>query len=251
MTNQPKGKQDTGDEKPAAEQHIALAIESFEKEYRSRQEQSAEHDRQTLKWAKRTAIGVAIYTVLTAAITVASIYSACISYRTMVNGQRAFVFPQQTQITGMQDGPNVRWYISPIWENVGNTPARRLIVDLGCIDAREEIDKPFDFEATSKSKGPRILGSHQTTVGGACERSAAQLAAIQRQSAQTYMWGTARYRDIFGDEHRTRFCISAQILSDPNVPTRTPSNLVSNCKWGNCDDSECDCQDAEAKQNQE
>jgi len=244
MTDQPngKGQDSTGDD-------IAFAIKSLEKEYRSRQEQSAEHNRHALKWTKGTAIGVGIYTLLTAAITAASIYSARISYRTMVNGQRAFVFLQEFQTTAIQVGPNVLWYIYPIWENVGNTPARRLMLDMGCIDSREEMHKPVDFEATSKLH-PRVLGPHQHTAGGACARSAAEVAAIQRQSAKIYMWGTARYRDIFGDEHRTRFCISTQIVGDPNVPNSNPPSQISNCKWGNCDDSECDRQDAEAKQNQ-
>jgi hypothetical protein len=89
------------------------------------------------------------------------------------------------------------------------------------------------------------LAPHQPTVGRACQKTADELADIQKDNNQITVWGSAEYRDIFDARHKTRFCSQVQIFGDPRVASDNPVHVVSDCKYGNCDDEDCDRTDRE------
>ncbi len=72
------------------------------------------------------------------------------------------------------------------------------------------------------------------------------LAAVKEGNKHLYIWGTARYRDIFPDtpERITRFCVVAtNVTGDPTAPWDDNNNKMeitfSTYHEHNCADEEC------------
>jgi hypothetical protein len=90
-------KHDGGGEGQAAKDHeIAAAINTLGKRYETAQGNRYDHDRRAFLWTRRAAIGVGIYTLLTAAITVAAIYSAIQADHQVIEAKRQVDAAEQT-----------------------------------------------------------------------------------------------------------------------------------------------------------
>jgi hypothetical protein len=89
------------------------------------------------------------------------------------------------------------------------------------------------------------LGPHQAShEEGSCDAlTPAQVAAIPNH--RFFMWAYARYTDIFGDEHKTRFCQGIILSGNPNNPSGLATDSVI-VEGGNCTDEVCDEQDRQA-----
>jgi len=159
--------------------------------------------------------------------------------------QRAFVFQKDDAIRAITTANEITWHLYPTWENSGNTPTKNLLIRVLCKPSLQKLDKPFDFIAEERTAetAPRLLGPHQTTVGGTCERSSAELVALQKQGGLFYMGGIATYSDVFEIPHRTRFCHAWAFYSDMSVASPPPQTTSVLCASGNCADKECDEQD--------
>jgi hypothetical protein len=162
---------------------------------------------------------------------------------------RAYVSVQKIAVSGLPNGNNSEtvWYIGPVWENTGNSTARRLKASSDCKPGALGDNGILDYAGTSKRPHffSRILAPHQPTVGRACQKTADELADIQKDNKQITVWGSAEYRDIFDARHKTRFCSQVQIFGDPRVASDNPVHVISDCKYGNCDDEDCDRMDRE------
>ena len=162
---------------------------------------------------------------------------------------RAYVSAQKIAVSGLPAGNNNEtvWSIGPVWENTGNSTARRLKASSDCKPGAPGDNAILDYAGTSKRPHffSRILAPHQPTAGRACQKTADELADIQKDNKQIIVWGSAEYRDIFDARHKTRFCSQVQILGDPRIANDSPAYVANDCQYGNCDDEDCDRMDRE------
>jgi hypothetical protein len=111
--------------------NIAAAITVLSEKYEASQQDSGEHDRQTLRWTQRATIGVGIYTVLTLVAVVltycslrnaqeqSAITAAQLAMAT--NSERAYIFLTDLQIDS-ESAILAPPQISAVWRNYGKTP---------------------------------------------------------------------------------------------------------------------------------
>jgi hypothetical protein len=162
---------------------------------------------------------------------------------------RAYISVQKIAVSGLPTGNNNEnvWHIGPVWENTGNSTARRLMTSSDCKPGALGDNEIFDYAAASQRPHffNKIFAPHQPAVGRTCQKTAYELADIQKNNKQITIWGSAEYKDIYGARHKTRFCSQLQIFSDPRVANNNPVHVVNDCKYGNCDDEDCDRQDRE------
>jgi hypothetical protein len=147
-------------------------------------------------------------------------------------GQRAFVFLQKIDTQQIQSGQTTQWFFLPVWENNGTTQTKDLIIKLVCA-------RPFDFETQEARSG--VFGPRQVGGNGACLLEANALEEMRTKKNSLYMAGLATYRDVFDEQHMTRFCRKIDLFSDPRI---VGSQLVSTA--GFCPDLP-DCADEECK----
>jgi hypothetical protein len=159
--------------------------------------------------------------------------------------QRAFVFPAEYAFRMDSGKRNIG--INIIWKNGGDTPTRNLRISI--TQAQRDAPLPPDFEFPSDDQriyGGRplpilVLGPHATA--SAIRHAEIPLGAIPDINSGkelAYLWGYARYHDVFGAPHLTRYCVQVTSI-ETNVAGSTSSvtgNYVP-CDRGNCADEEC------------
>jgi hypothetical protein len=159
--------------------------------------------------------------------------------------QRAFVFPAEYAFRMDRDKQSVG--INVIWKNGGGTPTRNLRISIteGLRDAPLPLD--FDFPSDDhRNYGGQplptlVLGPHATA--SAIRHAELPLGAIPGVNSGkelVYLWGYARYDDVFGSPHLTRYCV--QVTSIETDLTGNTSIVTGNyvpCDRGNCADEEC------------
>ena len=166
----------------------------------------------------------------------------------MVASDRAYIhFNGCRWISHRDPENNVFWRIRPTWINSGNTPPRRLHI-YAHYEFRDDPlpeDYPFLVEqvpfilTTIPPKGI-IESAPQDFYGD-------QLALITEQKKHLYIWGVARYRDVFPDtlERVTKFCVHADaIMGNPREYWDDKDNPVeirfANYHQHNCADEDCE-----------
>jgi hypothetical protein len=232
---------------------IADAVDIICKKYEVAQGNRAEHDRETLVWARRTGIGVAVYTVLTFVIAIVAIWGTYIAYTTQKLQNRAFVFKRQIDLVPTFDntGKIAQWRIAPLWENSGATPTKSLKIVMDCPAGSFDfsgrpIKCPISDFLSARPYYSRFLGPHQASHDeGSCDaKTPAEIAVIPDH--RFFMWGYARYTDVFGDEHKTRFCQGVILSGEATMAGSLNVESVI-ADGGNCTDEICDEQDLEVR----
>jgi hypothetical protein len=123
-----------------------------------------------------------------------------------------------------------------------------------CVLRDTRLPKGFDFDYATADVGFALIPPKAGLLGGVAPRPpAAQITPddiLQVQAARKflYLWGWAKYFDVFDDEraHITRFCWQVVVNGDP-ATFRPESNdprerLVFSIIYhedGNCADEEC------------
>src|SRR5579859_874670 len=131
--------------------------------------------------------------------------------------QRAFVFIDLFE----QHALPTKFIVIPRWKNSGTTPTRYMTnwVNWAPFDGRPPDD--FDFPDLD-STGNRVANDHQSRIQsfvGPQSTTYAQPLAISpeafaaaREGKKTILvWGWARYEDMFGSKHVTKFCNEVKI----------------------------------------
>jgi hypothetical protein len=126
-------------------------------------------------------------------------------------GERAFVFLklpgdgwQKAQIT---NGGITMRTLPVTWENSGNSPTRDLVVKLYCVPPQQNaVKNPITVPGQPPLEVRLLLGSKQTTWGGACNYSAAALDLVKDKGYHLYMATVVDYFDIFDAPHKTEAC---------------------------------------------
>ena len=206
----------------------------------------------------------AITTVATIVIAAFTIVLARVSRRqadltkeSMIAGERAFVFAKDVRAYYEFDKTTnqYNWRFRPIWENSGDTPTKNMTMHTRCMLLDDPLPPGFNFDENTTITGKALIPPRSTIDGGISPTHPAQaispqdIADVQSGEKILYLWGWARYSDVFPNtqQHITRFCWFLTPLGDPfayvagKIPPDTggvsfPSLHHSE---GNCADDEC------------
>jgi len=170
---------------------------------------------------------------------------------------RAFVFPVNifSHWVNLEDIDQYGWRMRPVWQNSGATPTKNLKIHAWGELRDSRLPDGFDFDASSQeigSVGSGLIPPRLTLHGGLVPPGKAltpsDILQIYEGKKIFYMWGWARYNDVFEDtpQHITRFCWVVTPVGDPL--SFKPNSVVAEEKMsfpflfhteGNCADEEC------------
>jgi hypothetical protein len=170
-----------------------------------------------------------------------------INHEGLVASNRAYVAFRGLNLSGSINGADPsasRFAINPVWENVGNTPTRDMQI---YTNPAKEIKHPLLDMSMPKTPNiaPGMLAPHTTGMGSSTYVTGDQLLAIRDGRLRMYMWGWARYRDVFAGTpmRQSRFCILINTFQgDPNVPGEASVSGSPCGQYGDnyeCSDQEC------------
>jgi hypothetical protein len=138
--------------------------------------------------------------------------------------QRAFVFLKEIAVSlnrtvgavsayGTEiPGAIQTWRVSPVWENSGDTPARRMLVNFNSQEFSGRMPDNFDFP-DSDSPEPSLIGPRATVQGRGIVLAGDLISKIVNGSCKLYLWGWADYDDVFdgSPRRRTEFCFEVAV----------------------------------------
>jgi len=168
----------------------------------------------------------------------------------LISVQRAFVFVGNSEIARVVVGKKINHFtIKTVWENSGTTPTKLTTTHVSFQSWTGPGGIPDDFTfPDSWSEGvPHIntevfIGPKGITSVITPPISATILEGIKNHSARFYIWGWAKYRDIFNDtpEHITEFCTElSRFTGDPMSLDPNVQPILDNCERHNCYDDQC------------
>ncbi|WP_459853662.1 hypothetical protein [Dongia sp. agr-C8] len=131
---------------------------------------------------------------------------------------RAFVFPNGPAYLSHHDplSGTYWWSIHPGWENSGNTPTKEVYLMSGRWLDVTDIPTDYNFPSIG-SPTPTFIGPKASVSGKAISIDATDLADVRDGKKYLYVWGWARYRDIFGTRlHVTKYCYRVIFLGNPH-----------------------------------
>jgi hypothetical protein len=188
-----------------------------------------------------TLVAVAVYTSLTYCLLNAERES-------YTRVQRAFVFPAEYVFSAERAQRKIS--INVVWKNGGDTPTRNLHVSI--TQGRRETSLPSDFDFPAddqKIYGEHplpilVLGPHATVSGiRRAEIPFSLVSEINSGVKSVYLWGYARYNDVFGAAHLTRYCVQITSIGIDLAGSMSDINgAYIPCDRGNCADEECEAE---------
>ncbi len=160
--------------------------------------------------------------------------------------QRAFVFPAEYVFRMDRAARSIG--INAVWKNGGGTPTRNLRMSITTGQRKAPLPADFDFPPDDqKTHGGGslpilVLGPHASVSAiREAEIPFSAVPDINSGRELVYLWGYARYDDVFGASHLTRYCV--QITSIETDPVGNSSDAAGShmpCDRGNCADEECE-----------
>jgi hypothetical protein len=169
----------------------------------------------------------------------------------MVASQRAYVHHNGMRWISHRDitDGSTFWRLRPQWINSGNTPTRALHVYVKYELRDTLLPDSFGFVPTEPINAPAMLAPHSIIESGHYNIEAEDLIAIREGKKFLYVWGLAKYRDVFPGtvEHITKFCVYASnITGDPLLQWNNDTNpmeiLFPHYQQYNCADEDCNDQ---------
>lgn len=209
----------------------------------------------------------AVTAVATVFIGVFTFVLACVTHRqarltkeALIADKRAFVFTTDfAKLWEHGDSAGVyNWRFRPLWNNSGDTPTKDLTQFTACEIRNTMLPDGFDFNPAGIRPGTGLLPPKSQLTGG--QAPTPPQAAISPQDVEDsqagrkfiYLWGWARYSDVFPEtkQHITRFCwlivatggpktFDPSISGDPPTPGALRFQFILHHE-GNCADDECD-----------
>ena len=182
--------------------------------------------------------------------------AADIAHAAMVAGERAFVFATGlAQFFAPIPGTSQYiWRFRPNWQNSGDTPTKNMTMHVECELRETQLPDGFKFNYVTEDIAPALIPPKTTTHGGQVPRAPKpaitpqDILEIQAGKKYFYVWGWARYWDVFPgtSPHITRFCWMIDPVGDPTT-FRPGSQVVGETLTfntlhhheGNCADDEC------------
>ncbi len=173
---------------------------------------------------------------------------ATISKLSLISGERAYVHFNGCRWISHPDQTNrIFWRIRPKWFNSGNTPTRNLRVYAHYELLENPLGDDYKFIQATSQRIPAILYPKVGLESQPRDFYGSDLLEVKDGRKHLYVWGVARYNDIFPDtiEHVTKFCVVATNLSgDPLKSWHEKDNnfdiAFASFDRHNCADEECD-----------
>lgn len=170
-----------------------------------------------------TALGTVTVAVFTGTLWRVSGRQADLIERTLVVGERAFVFSERIQsffepIPGTGD---FSFTFRPTWKNSGHTQTKRMKTRVNSEFRDTPLPDDFDFTRVVGGDAPALLGPGVSVTGGIDRAfSSAELDELRDAKKFLYLWGWAEYNDIFPNtaRHITRYCFQVRIFGDTRQP---------------------------------
>ena len=188
-----------------------------------------------------TLVALAVYTSLTYGLLNAERES-------YTRVQRAFVFPAEYVLRMGQAKQSIS--INAVWKNGGDTPTRNLRISI--TEERRNAPLPADFDFPSddqKAYGghplPILVLGPRASISGirSAQIPLSTVPDINSGKESLYVWGYARYQDVFGASHLTRYCTQiTSIETDLAADASGVTGAHIPCDRGNCADEECEAE---------
>lgn len=131
----------------------------------------------------------------------------------LINGQRAWVTLKQADHTQIGEGERVG--IKLVFTNSGNSPALNLTINSNAQFRSISLPTPMPLadESAPQDRSRAVMTPHGDflnikTTDEILTRQ--QLADIENRRRRLYAWGRIEYDDIFGQHHRTEYCLFSQ-----------------------------------------
>lgn len=205
-----------------------------------------------------TALATLVIAAFTGTLWRATSLQASLTKEALIADKRAFIFADSLfSLWEQGDNPDsYNWRFRPVWRNSGDTPTKNLEIHSYCSLRNTALPDNFDFSRADKHQiGGGLLGPKSSLNGGLAPQSPnaaitpQDIIDVQAGRKFLYLWGYARYNDVFPGtpRHITRFCWAIFVVGDPTafIPgTSAPaygSKVFSNVylPQGNCADEEC------------
>jgi len=138
------------------------------------------------------------------------------------------------------------WSIHPVWKNGGATPTTSLFLNTDASLRNEKLPDNFDFPGAPGETIRMLVGANATVTARTLAIKGADLMAVRDGTKFFYIWGWAKYKDIFPDtpERITRFCNHiTHVTGNPRLHYNRDTNPVeitfSFYQENNCMDEGC------------
>jgi hypothetical protein len=174
--------------------------------------------------------------------------SVDIAKLSMIAGDRAYVhFIGCRWISHRESGAcPVFWRIRPRWTNTGNTPTRGLELYAHYELLDHPLDANYQFVPAVHERRLATIAPKGLVESESRDFFGSDLAAVKDGTKYLYIWGTARYRDVFprSSVHTTRFCVVAtHVTGNPLEPWDEKTNpfdiVFATYDRHNCADEDC------------
>jgi hypothetical protein len=138
---------------------------------------------------------------------------------------------------------NPRWIVTPIIQNIGNTPTRNMRFSSDAGMGGRMTAEAFDTKSPYKETfSPAVIGPRSEIISHTIRAGPNVLIQIQQGQANIGVDGVAKYQDIFGGYHLTEFCYNTQVppIDFVNYPVGQSIRAEAiPCTKHNCSDDEC------------
>jgi hypothetical protein len=144
---------------------------------------------------------------------------------------RAYVFLEALPYYSHRNPVNGRvwWSIHPVWKNGGATPTRALELNVNSALRDDPLPLGFDFPDAPGESIPMLIGPQSSIRARRLGIDGDGLLAVRSRTKYFYIWGSARYQDVFvGTSQRiTKFCVQVtDVTGDPTRPYDRETNIV-------------------------
>lgn len=174
--------------------------------------------------------------------------NADVAKLSMVASDRAYIHYNGCRWISHHDNSDghVFWRVRAIWINSGNTPTRKMKVHVERELRDDELPLDFPFASPEQAPKPVSIAPKGTIESGYFDIDGSDLVAVATGSKHLYIWGVARYRDVFPEtaEHVTKFCVHARaITGNPMQGYDAKANIMdilfAHHFTHNCADEDC------------
>lgn len=147
------------------------------------------------------------------------------------------------------------WHFRAQWQNSGDTPTKNMRMFAECEVRTSPLPEGFDFDRPTIAPGSAFIPPKGSVLGGLVPTpgraaiSPQDILDAQSNKKFIYMWGWAKYEDVFPGtpQHITRFCWLIMSVGDPKsfapgTPAPAQGSLGFSSIYhseGNCADDEC------------
>jgi len=147
--------------------------------------------------------------------------------------QRAFLYLKEIRIETEPHKPGNQLttpaYLAILWENSGETPARKAVFYVESCTRAGWPPEDFSFPYTKRDSRPHSLVPPKATVKTIIKLGDNSLSNVELQSKNLIVYGTVTYLDIFGIVHTSEFC---RQWNGYNIDLST--GIIKENHWDNC-----------------